>query len=362
MTAKKKNKKIPVLLFIFFMLALLCIIPIHQLLKYKNTPPKNEQLIHTTTTRWSPEFIFGEIDKTMFPVVTNPKYYAFDQADTILEDSDVVYFFEKNGTTYIYPAIILSYHHVVNDSIESEPIAMTLCLLSGSAAVYERTVEAQVLEFGVLGTLYNGNLLMYDTSTDSQWLQLNGEAIEGYYTHSRLKTYAPVLKSTWGAIKSQPNIAVLPPIREMKFYRDFYNSFLKSPFGIESLGERKPNPLYDPFTIGIGIEVQNESAFYRLDDIKKKKIIQDVVGGFPIVAIYNASLDSSSIYLRSAGNQILDFEFKNNILIDKNTHTQWNLNGQAEEGELKDQRLQSPIFTEVYWFSWSSFYPNTKIF
>ncbi len=201
---------------------------------------------------------------------------------------------------------------------------------------------------------------MYDKTTDSQWLQLNGEAVEGSYAYSRLKTYAPVFKTTWKVVKEKENIAVLPPVRDMKFYREFYGSFLKSPFGIESLGDRRPSPLFDPFAIGVGIEVQDESAFYRLEQVKKKRIIQDKVGNFPLLIVYDPALNSSLIYLRTIESQTLDFVKEGEYFIDTQTSTRWNSKGHAVKGKMEGKSLQMPIFTEAYWFSWSTFYPQKK--
>ena len=45
--------------------------------------------------------------------------------------------------------------------------------------MYRRTVDGQVLDFGVSGLLRFANLVMYDRQTESWWQEFSGEAIVG---------------------------------------------------------------------------------------------------------------------------------------------------------------------------------------
>ena len=98
-----------------------------------------------------------------------------------------------------YPVRYLDYHEVVNDDLGgdvpraaretvgkptegaegAEPVAVTWCPLCGSAAVYDRTVEGRVLDFGVSGKLADDDLVLYDRQTESEWKQSSGAAIAG---------------------------------------------------------------------------------------------------------------------------------------------------------------------------------------
>lgn len=52
--------------------------------------------------------------------------------------------------------------------------------------MFDRSVDGEVLEFGVSGLLYESNLVMYDRATESLWSQSVGEAIAGEHTGKRL--------------------------------------------------------------------------------------------------------------------------------------------------------------------------------
>ncbi len=63
------------------------------------------------------------------------------------------------------------------------PIAVTYNPLCDSAAVFEREVDGETLDFGVSGLLYNSNMLMFDrrleAAGESLWSQLLGRAVAG---------------------------------------------------------------------------------------------------------------------------------------------------------------------------------------
>jgi len=78
-----------------------------------------------------------------------------------------------------YPQQILNWHQIVDDSIQGRSIAVILCPLCGSAVVFDREVNGNMVEFGVSGKLYNSNLIMHDRLEESYWQQETGEAIVG---------------------------------------------------------------------------------------------------------------------------------------------------------------------------------------
>lgn len=52
--------------------------------------------------------------------------------------------------------------------------------------VHDRRVGDKELTLGVSGKLIDGNLMMYDTETDSLWHQASGESKEGAFTGEQL--------------------------------------------------------------------------------------------------------------------------------------------------------------------------------
>ena len=52
--------------------------------------------------------------------------------------------------------------------------------------VHDRRVGEKELTLGVSGKLIDGNLMMYDTETESLWHQASGESREGAFTGEQL--------------------------------------------------------------------------------------------------------------------------------------------------------------------------------
>jgi hypothetical protein len=103
---------------------------------------------------------------------------------------------DGTGVARAYPVRYLNYHEIVNDVVAGTPVAVTWCPLCGSAVVYDRRVDGEVLEFGVSGKLADDDLVMYDRETGSEWKQSLGTAIAGPLEGSEL-TVLPASMTTY---------------------------------------------------------------------------------------------------------------------------------------------------------------------
>ena len=69
---------------------------------------------------------------------------------------------------------------------------------------------------------------------------------------------------------------------------------------------------------------------------------------------------SFHVYNRLVNGRSLQFgATSNNLLIDKNTHSTWNMDGECIAGALKGQKLDPVQAYQEFWHSWSNFHPNT---
>ena len=67
--------------------------------------------------------------------------------------------------------------------------------------MYRRTLEGQLLDFGVSGLLRYSNMIMYDRQTESWWHEFGGEAIVGQMTGLKLEQL-PMAFVSWKEFKS----------------------------------------------------------------------------------------------------------------------------------------------------------------
>jgi len=160
---------------------------------------------------------------------------------------------ELNGESRAYPLSILIWHEIINDELGGVPIAVTFCPLCDSAVVFERTIGAEVLEFGVSGLLHNSNLLMYDRRgkrdpvKESLWSQLRMEAIAGPAAATGAKLIlVPSKLAHWGDwLEAHPDTTVVEfPTRYDRDYDE--NPYKKLFLGQQLLFPVEPKPFTGP--------------------------------------------------------------------------------------------------------------------
>ena len=265
----------------------------------------------------------GGPPKDGIPSIDDPKYISLEEADEWIADDELVLAIDYKGVKRVYPMQILVWHEIVNDTIAGDPILVTYCPLCGSGIAFERTVNGREVEFGTSGKLYNSNLIMYDRLTDTYWTQIDGLAVLGELTGTKL---TPISIDTvpWREWKSvHPDSEVLS--RDTGYsrqygrdpYGDYYeNSFLMFP--VENRDDR-----IHPKSVVFGIEVDGVYKAYREDDVKELGTIEDEVNG-------------------------------RNLLITRD---------QAGAVEIIDTDSGEEIVKERdFWFAWYAFHPDTLLF
>jgi hypothetical protein len=220
-----------------------------------------------------------------------------------------------------YPVHLLEYHQLVIDEVGGVPLAVTYDPLTSTPAVYRRVVDGKTLDFGVSGLIYNCNFLLYDRASESLWSQFTGEAITGKMTGKRLSALRVRQEplGIWLGREGGSTVMVPPAPKKIDYRYSPYSSYWvsdKVPFPVKSEDSR-----YHPKELVLGVEKAGASRAY--------------VGSV----------------LTAAGGRIVD-EFgggKIRIAYDSDTGTfSWDA--------PDDVRV-----TDVYWFAWKAFHPETDI-
>lgn len=162
----------------------------------------------------------GGPGKDGIPAINNPTFVSTREARVQGEENNfrgILVSFD--GESKFYPYSILVWHEIVNDNIGDNHFVVTFCPLCGTGIVFNREVENEVLEFGVSGLLYESNLLMYDTKTESLWSQSIGRAVVGEFTDTKLEVL-PLQLITFKEVRDEyPNAKVLS--RETGYERSY---------------------------------------------------------------------------------------------------------------------------------------------
>ena len=104
------------------------------------------------------------IDRLLDAIVPidDPVYEEASRADEWLKGDDVVVGYFDAGQAWAYPVRILNFHEIVNDELAGLPALVSYCPLCGSAVVYDRRLDGDVLTFSNTSALYENDLVMVD--------------------------------------------------------------------------------------------------------------------------------------------------------------------------------------------------------
>lgn len=301
----------------------------------------------------------GGPPKDGIPSIDEPKFVKSSEAGFV-SDNDLVIGVNINGEQKAYPLFIMVWHEITNDIVGGVTVAVTYCPLCFTNQVFDRNVDGKITEFGTSGNLYNSNLVMYDRNTDSQWSQALGIAITGEMTGHVLKRI-PFDVARWSDWKSlYPDTLVLTT--DTGFYRSYgadpYGDYYTDPriiFPVENRDDR----LFPKEKI-LGFDNDSYKA-YKLSDVEKNKIINDDVGDKKIVLV-SLYPEMARAFNRIVDSQVLEFEYSDGNIIDIQTKSKWNFDGEAIEGQLKGKKLQREVYNPGFWFEWVAFHPDTLLY
>ena len=108
------------------------------------------------------------------------------RSDGRLDRKAMVVGVEAAGQTKAYPFDLLEVQPLVNDSIAGKHILVFMERSTGTALVYERSVDGRVLSFRLYQDGSGAQAFFMDAETGSKWRALTGRAFEGPHTGKTL--------------------------------------------------------------------------------------------------------------------------------------------------------------------------------
>ncbi|MFZ5903376.1 MAG: DUF3179 domain-containing protein [Chloroflexota bacterium] len=346
------------------------------------SPPRGAQSEFTTdfskhSVPYS-EILSGGPPKDGIPAIDEPRFQSISEADEWLEDREPIVFVQANDEAKAYPIQILTWHEIVNDTVGGEPLLVSFCPLCNTAIAFKRTFKGQELDFGTTGRLRYSNLIMYDRQTETWWQQATGDAIAGEHTGAQLEFY-PAAIISWADFKAQhPDGKVLS--RDTGFSRDYgrnpyfgYDDINQTPFLFDGATPDQLPPMARVLTV----DLNGKAVAYPYDVLEEVNVVNDTVDAQPVVIFWAegtaSALDARNIpegrevgsavaYSRILDGATLDFEFKDGMIFDRQTGSEWNIFGIAIAGELQGEQLAPVVSINHFWFSWAAFRPDTRIY
>lgn len=322
------------------------------------------------------ELLSGGPPPDGIPAIDRPKFLAADHVD-FLDDEEPVLAIEIGDDARAYPLQVMTWHEIVNDTVDGVPVAVTYCPLCNTAIAYDRRLGDRVLDFGTSGMLYNSALVMYDRQTESLWSHFTAEGIVGHLTGQELEVY-PVAIVAWADWReAHPDGLVLS--RDTGHDRDYGRNPYPGYDDIDS-----PAFLFEGEVDGrlaakervIGIERGGEAVAVRADELAEAGVVEVEIGGDTLVVWLDpgtaSALDSpvlaegrdvgaTGVFVPVVDGQELTFERTDAGFVDDQTGSRWNVLGDALDGPLAGRALVPVVHVDTFWFAWGAFQSDTHI-
>lgn len=326
------------------------------------------------------EIISGGPPPDGIPPIDDPVFLDVADDLEILDPAEPVVALEINGDARAYPIRAMIWHEIVNDTVGGVPVSVTYCPLCNSAVTYRREINGVETTFGTSGRLFASALVMYDRATESLWTHFDGQAVVGVLTGTQLEAIGSPLMA-WGDFRSAYPTGKILDWNETGFSRDYgrnpyegYDDDTTQPFlfrgALDDRGLAKQRV--------VGIAVEDEAVAYDLNLLSDGEATATniAVADRDLAIFWKAgqasALDtgvldegrdvgSVGVFSRIVDGRSLTFIAEGEQFVDEETGSVWLLSGEAISGPLDGSRLERVEHLDTFWFSWSTYQPETVL-
>ncbi len=229
--------------------------------------------------------------------------------------------------------------------------------------MYAREVNGKTLTFGVSGKLIRNSLVMFDRETGTLWSHLTGEALDGPLVGNHLRQVLSE-QTTWGRWRAEHPQTRMLDIDPADVRFDPYQAYYGAP-DPGDVGRKRADDRLPVKEKVIGVRLNGEVKAYSFTALARDRVVNDTVGGVPVVVVFDGLTFSGAVYRSDPGGSLLTFVPGPTSLSmrDKETGSTWDgLSGKATAGPDAGMELEQVPITYSFWFGWVDFYPNTGVY
>ena len=317
------------------------------------------------------ELIWGGVAPDQTPPLVDPDVTTVEEADYLLPD-DRVFGVSIDGEHRAYPLRITNVHEIVNDELGGRPIVLAQCVLCGSAVVYSAEVGAGKTLFGTSGLIYKSNPVMYDLENRTLWLHFTGGPVAGSAADpgNDLEPI-PSVVTTWREWSTlHPNTTVLAILNEI-YPPSAYSpeSTPGSPLETYLNTDETVFPVWPssdalgPKETVLGVRAGGEAKAYTAAVLQERRVVNDEVGGTPIVIVAASESEAARAYERGSVTLSLGDEAGAGTpseVVDADGGV-WKVTEEALVNEGTGQELARMPAQIALWMSWYAFFPDTGL-
>lgn len=267
-------------------------------------------------------------------------------AQNVVAKDRLVVGVEINGEARAYPLQFIGYHHQVRDSVGGEAVLVSYCTVCRTGRVFSPMVGGQLEEFRLVG-MDHFNAMFEDSRTKSWWRQANGEAVTGALRGQSLREI-PSLQVTlaeWVALHPATLVMQADPAFVGEYARDYA---FENGTSRKTLTGTDTSSWNDKSWV-IGIEHNERSKAFDWNELRRERVINDEVGGLPIVVALAS--DTVSFYAYERPSPDLVFSVQGDSLFAAGQV--WPVSGRLLGG------LRRVKASQEFWHSWREFHPGT---
>ena len=203
---------------------------------------------------------------------------------------------------------------------------------------------------------------MADRQTNSVWTHLDGEAIDGPMEGAKMDVIL-LVHTTWKEWQGlHPDTLVLSDDTAFRSrYRDVEIGQPNRRLGLLYEDDRLKSE-----ELVLGVMAGDSYAAYPLFELKETNgVVEDTIGGAPIVVFYVATAHSAIAFSRLVDGRQAQFEAVGDgmfLVQDSVTGTTWDFTGRGGAGALKGASLDFVTSYLSEWYGWSAYHPATSIY
>jgi hypothetical protein len=297
-----------------------------------------------------------------------------EEADTLLGPDDVILGLIHGGDVRAYSRDAIARPHYFTDTVGGTPFTVSYCILCNSGIAFKNELNGKPLNLKCV-TAFNNNIIYLDKNSGNFTQQLDGSVFFGPDAGAALDSQ-PVVFATWSEWKTLHPDTRLYHAPDITLRDKIVSLMLRLMIPIRKLAARaKPwhrikgtlDDRLPAISLVLGVERNGDSCGYPLNGLADAPVINDTVGGVPVIVLYNRERDVAEVFSRRVGARELTFNPAGGarddiIATDAETGSSWDVTGAAVAGELEGASLDPlPHFNKLFWFSWALFKPGTRV-
>ena len=229
--------------------------------------------------------------------------------------------------------------------------------------MYARDVNGKTLTFGVSGKLIRNSLVMFDRETGTLWSHLTGEALQGPLLGQHLQQILSE-QTSWGRWRAEhPTTLMLAVVSSQVAFDPYQNYYGAPDAGV--VGRKRTDNRLPVKEKVIGVRLGGEVKAYSFTALARDRVVNDTVGGVPLVIVFDGASFSGAVYRRELAGSDLTFTPGSTpfSIVDTQSGSTWDgLSGRATSGADSGMQLDQIPITYGFWFGWVDFYPETTVY